>query len=95
MPQFVRRTWISIAALALLGAFVAGDADAFFHTDDGCPVEIHCLACQRALGSTGLTLPPLALRPVLVRAEPIDSPEPIAADKAESPSSPSRAPPLV
>lgn len=95
MRYLVRRTWISIAALVLLGAFVAGDADAFFHTDDGCPVEIHCLACQRALGSTGLTLPVLAVRPVLGCAEPIDSPEAVVADTAESPSSPSRAPPLV
>jgi hypothetical protein len=37
-----------VALLALVG-FGASLADqAFFHTDDGCQVELHCLACRTA-----------------------------------------------
>jgi len=35
--------------LALSGALVE---ESLVHTDDGCPLEIHCLACRLAVGTT-------------------------------------------
>lgn len=44
-----------LALLLFLGAFAEA---AFFHTDDGCAVEIHCLACRLTLGTTAVAPPP-------------------------------------
>jgi hypothetical protein len=62
-----RRT-ASVLAIALLAAFsVALAEDAFFHTDDGCAVERHCLACRwhhgAAASPTSITAPVAVLAP--------------------------------
>jgi hypothetical protein len=61
MRRFVG-TRLKLVALAALLAFLGASAEGFVHTDDGCPVEIHCLACRLALGTTAVA-PPAA--PVL------------------------------
>jgi hypothetical protein len=43
-----------VALLVFLGSFAEA---AFFHTDDGCAVEIHCLACRLILGTTAVAPP--------------------------------------
>lgn len=53
MVRSVRVRWAFAASLLLIAAFAAGLAGDLVHTDDGCQVEIHCLACQRVLVSVG------------------------------------------
>jgi hypothetical protein len=47
------RRWRALASLALVAALgcMLG-AEAFDHTDDGCVVETHCLACRWHYGGT-------------------------------------------
>jgi hypothetical protein len=53
MSRRARRT-LAIAVL-VLAALVAADIEStFVHQDDGCAVEIHCLACRLTLGSTAV-----------------------------------------
>jgi hypothetical protein len=90
-----RRTWawIAIAVLVCVGAALAEES--FVHTDDGCTVEIHCIACRLAAGSTAVISPAIVL-PVAVRTA-----APVAADadsslcEAAPRQAPSRAPPLA
>lgn len=44
-----------VALLAFLAAFAQS---ALVHTDDGCAVEMHCLACRLALGTTAVAPAP-------------------------------------
>jgi hypothetical protein len=46
------RALFLVAALALLSVGAALGEESFVHTDDGCAVEVHCLACRLAVGST-------------------------------------------
>jgi len=46
-----RRTATLVWTLALATFWIAVVESAWFHTDDGCRVEIHCLACQWAMSS--------------------------------------------
>ena len=53
-----------LALLVFLGAFAEA---AFFHTDDGCAVEIHCLACRLVLGTTAVApQPSISVGPGLI-----------------------------
>lgn len=74
----------SVASALVLASFlfmsVAATAG---HTDDGCVVEIHCVACQWAMATTGnLTQPPCpspvfeVACPVLtaVAVQPVEAP---------------------
>ena len=54
------RAVIALLLLAGLGAAVAGQA---VHTDDGCAVETHCVACRQAVASIAVTTPPVVLTP--------------------------------
>jgi hypothetical protein len=54
---------VALALLASLAILTAGDFLA--HTDDGCAVEIHCLACQRVVGSIAIVAADIALAPAL------------------------------
>jgi hypothetical protein len=45
--------WFTVAAAVLVAALGIALLDGFLpHTDDGCPVEVHCLVCQRDQGTT-------------------------------------------
>lgn len=73
--MFSLRRSATFAALLLL-AIVAGALEGFLpHTDDGCPTEIHCLACQNAASRTAVAVAPAAPRPVavVVSATPTDA----------------------
>lgn len=85
-----------VLAAVLLSVFALALAeDAFFHTDDGCAVERHCLSCRWHQGATAVSA---------ALADPLPAPEPGAVlERAEGqtrlegarPETPSRAPPLV
>jgi hypothetical protein len=90
-----RRT-ASVLAIALLAAFsIALAEDAFFHTDDGCAVERHCLACRwhhgAAASPTSITAPVAALAP----GDLIGSSSRVALLEVAPPETPSRAPPIA
>jgi hypothetical protein len=90
-----RRT-ASVLAIALLAAFsIALAEDAFFHTDDGCAVERHCLACRwhhgTAASPAGIAAPVAALAP----GDLVGSNSPVALLEVAPPETPSRAPPIA
>ena len=57
-----------LAAVGLLALVAFGTAFAeasFVHTDDGCAVEVHCLACRWTVGTTAVAAPVFSLTTVL------------------------------
>jgi hypothetical protein len=90
-----RRT-VSVLAAGLLAAFaVALAEDAFFHTDDGCVVEQHCLACRWHQGSTAAAVsfaaPVARLEPGALIADACH----VVRLEGARPETPARAPPLA
>jgi hypothetical protein len=85
--------WIAMLALVCVGA--AFVQESFVHTDDGCGVEIHCLACRLAAGTAAVVSPALHL-PAAVEAASLllAARETGPREAARRPSS-SRAPPLA
>lgn len=85
--------WVALAALLCVSAALVQES--FVHTDDGCAVEIHCVACRLAVGGTAVVGPVIVL-PVAVQAT---APLAVQADsslrEAAPRQSPSRAPPLA
>ena len=94
MVRSVRIRWAFAASLLLLAGFAVGFAGDLVHTDDGCQVETHCLACQRVLVSVGTAAaPPLWF----VSIEPMDrvaASDHLATHDPETATAGSRAPPL-
>jgi hypothetical protein len=68
MPS--RRLATALIAAALLSALAGMVLEESYarHTDDGCPVEIHCLACRLAVG-TAAVAPTACLVPLALFAE--------------------------
>jgi hypothetical protein len=86
----------SVLAAGLLSAFAVALADdAFFHTDDGCVVEQHCLACRWHQGSTAaavsFTAPVARLEPGALVADS----NPVVRLEGARPGTAARAPPLT
>jgi len=90
-----QRTRFLVATLALLlvGAVLGGES--LNHTDDGCAIEIHCLACRMAVGTTAV-LPQVVIAPVGLELAGTVAPLPVlpAQDVVVAPDQ-SRAPPLA
>ena len=90
-----RWTFRFLAALLLVSLVSAFAVEAYVHTDDGCAVEIHCLACRHAAGSTATfevrVALPEAIAPV---GRVVLAPESAVAQDAPS-FRRSRAPPLA
>jgi hypothetical protein len=94
-PSSRRRTWAWIALAVLVCVSAALVEESYVHTDDGCSVEIHCLACRLAAGSTAVVSPAIVL-PVDVQATaPVASPADSRLSEAAPRETPSRAPPLA
>ena len=93
MSWWIRRPVFAVVALALLAGLGAGFVDDWFHTDDGCVVETHCIACQRAVGSIGVIGSDLALALALERADGIAPAPALAVFQAPSRHQASRGPP--
>jgi hypothetical protein len=70
-----RRKRLAAVAFVALVVFGAAFAEAaFVHTDDGCTLEIHCLACRWTVGTTAVAPPP-TLSPRITLADLGASPE--------------------
>jgi hypothetical protein len=94
MIDRLRIRWAFAASLLLVAAFGVGLAAEFAHTDDGCEVEVHCLACQRVLGSVGTLTLALLAAPSPVATARIRPPDVVTIAAFESLPAASRAPPL-
>jgi hypothetical protein len=91
-----RRRVASLLALALLSVFgLALAEDAFFHTDDGCAVEFHCLSCRWHHGATAVSAAVAVPLAVLTPGAIVASVAASARLEGGRPETPSRAPPLV
>ena len=82
--------WFTVLAAVLVAALGIAALDGFLpHTDDGCPVEVHCLVCQRGQGTTPV-LPHVLL--VTTSFEVVGTAFVPAARPAASPSTPTAVP---
>jgi hypothetical protein len=94
--RLVRRRLVVFAVLVLAAMCVGLAEESFAHTDDGCPVETHCLACRLATGTVAVLA---AALPVLQRtAERTERIWTVAVHPRVAAAvaiRPSRAPPLV
>jgi len=90
-----RRTvaWIALAALVCVSAALVEES--FIHTDDGCNVEIHCIACRLAAGSTAVVSPAIVLPAAVQTTAPVVAEADSSLCEAAPHESPSRAPPLA
>jgi hypothetical protein len=95
MLHSVRARWAFAASLLLMLAFAWGFAADLVHTDDGCQVETHCLACQRVLGSVGVAATTPSWYPSIEPVGRVDVGNHIAILDADAPTAGSRAPPLA
>jgi hypothetical protein len=78
-----RRRTLLLAALMLLASFGALSLEqGFVHTDDGCAVETHCLACRWAYGATSVVAAQVAL------SAPVAAVELVTARSAAAPAAP-------
>jgi len=94
MSSWTRRPLSVLLALALLaglGVLLVGES--FFHTDDGCPVETHCLTCKWAAGSIAIVTPDLTQALTLEAFGDVILPPPVASLLAPSGHEASRGPP--
>ena len=83
--------WSGLLLLAFFGVLAE---DAFLHTDDGCAVERHCLACRTLVSPPTLAAAAVVVAPTLTRiAAVVEAPE-LARDALVVSDGPSRAPPL-
>ena len=96
MKALVRNRRLRMVAALLLAALASSVLDGFLsHTDDGCAVETHCLACRSHIGSTAVVTPVSALTFALHAPDPVLVPEEEPDGRTPIPRAPSRAPPLV
>jgi hypothetical protein len=95
MLHSVRSRWAFAASLLLMVAFAWGIAADLVHTDDGCQVETHCLACQRVLGSVGITATAPSWNPSIEPVGRVKAGDHIAILDPVAPTAGSRAPPLA
>jgi hypothetical protein len=80
-----------VALVAGIGVLLVGES--FFHTDDGCPVETHCLTCKWAAGSIAVVTPDLTQALALEPLGAVVALPAIAASQAPTRSPASRGPP--
>jgi hypothetical protein len=95
MVRSVGVRWAFAASLLLLAAFAAGFAGDLVHTDDGCQVEIHCLACQRVLVSVGIAAVAPPWSPSIEPVGRVATSGQVATHDPDAPIAGSRAPPLA
>ena len=82
-----------LSALMLVAFCLALWKSAGPHTDDGCPVELHCFVCQWALGATAEPVVPAAPIAVIEMAGRVLPAETPALADAPCPDLATRGPP--
>jgi len=90
-----RRTWAWIALAVLVCVSAALVEESYVHTDDGCSVEIHCVACRLAAGSTAVVSPAIVLAVAVQATAPVVAAADSLLSEAAPRETPSRAPPLA
>jgi hypothetical protein len=85
--------WVALAALVCVSGALLEES--FVHTDDGCNVEIHCIACRLAAGSTAVVSPAVVLPVAVQTTAPVLAEADSTLREAAPHESPSRAPPLA
>jgi hypothetical protein len=62
MPRLTRRSSLVLVALTLVtGLCALLVVEAYVHTDDGCVVETHCVACLWHRGASSVLVMPVVL----------------------------------
>ena len=90
-----RRTWAWIALAVLVCVSAALVEESYVHTDDGCSVETHCVACRLAAGSTAVVSPAIVLAVAVQATAPVAAAADSLLSEAAPRETPSRAPPLA
>jgi hypothetical protein len=85
--------WVALAALVCISAALVEES--FVHTDDGCSVEIHCIACRLAAGSTAVISPAVVLPVAVPTTAPVAAEADSSLFEVAPCEAPSRAPPLA
>jgi hypothetical protein len=91
--MFGQRTAKALVAAALLLAIAGAMVGEYVHTDDGCRVEIHCLACRLAVGTTAVSGAPLPSTPTLAHDGSVVALAQRPGEAPHTPTGPSRGPP--
>lgn len=88
-----RAFWIALALLLCVTGAVLEES--FAHTDDGCAVEVHCVACRWASAAIGVS--PQVAAPATIFVAVAGVAPPIIPDRADPPSAAptSRGPPSL
>ncbi len=73
-----RKASLALVAAVLLAALAGGFVGDFLHTDDGCTLETHCLACQRAVGSLAVVVANLGVPATLQPLGRVSDPPTVA-----------------
>jgi hypothetical protein len=95
MPRASRRSLAFGALLLLLSLGAAVAQESFVHTDDGCQVEVHCLACRLAIATAGTVASLLGARVELARADRVPAATATLCHQADVRREVSRGPPLA
>ncbi len=85
--------WVALAVLVCVSAALLEES--FVHTDDGCSVEIHCIACRLVAGSTAVVSPAIVLAVAVQTTTLVTAEADSSLCEAAPHESPSRAPPLA
>jgi len=95
MNERLERATRGVAAVALVALAVVLLAGAFVHTDDGCVVERHCVACAFTLHAVDGTAPIATGLPSLGPFEAIRALPPERSVTGQAPVLASRGPPAA
>ncbi len=94
MKHARRKSLVVAGVLALIASLALAVAEqSLFHTDDGCAVEIHCVACRLVLGSVVVAHAALTFEPRLLPADTVAAPPPHVGSLQHRRASVSRGPP--
>jgi hypothetical protein len=78
---------VGVAVVAVLGAALLEVSP--IHTDDGCPLEVHCVICRLLLSTPAIVSAALVpVPPALAAADPVA----VLSERLQAESRPSRAP---
>ena len=89
------RLFLVVSAILTASFFLASVAAFTQHSDDGCPVEMHCFACHWAFASAAVVALPIALTFTVQAAGEVQPALVSLAREVRAGSVSSRGPPLI